>query len=66
MPVKILVVALFSYLASSLVASVSENVAISEEPHHRLVLENPYVRIFRKLLFPSMKRRFYIDAIIRT
>ena len=60
-----LVAALFSYLAFSLVAPVSENAAISEEPHHKLVLENPYVRIFR-VAVPVNKRRFYIDTITRT
>jgi hypothetical protein len=44
---KALVLALLSFLAVSLIAPVPENVAITEEAHHKLVLENPYVRIFR-------------------
>lgn len=44
---KALVLALLSSLAASQIAPVPQNVAITEELHHKLVLENPYVRIFR-------------------
>jgi len=44
---KALVLAMLSFLAVSLTAQVPENVAMTEEPHHKLILENPYARIFR-------------------
>jgi hypothetical protein len=44
---KALVLAVFSVLAVSLTTPAPENVAITEEPHHKLVLDNPYVRVFR-------------------
>src|SRR5579862_7274777 len=44
---KALVLALLLCLAVSLTAQIVESVAITDEPHHKLILENPYVRIFR-------------------
>jgi hypothetical protein len=44
---KALVLTLLSFLAVSLTAPVPENVAIIDEAHHKLLMENPYVRIFR-------------------
>jgi hypothetical protein len=43
---KALVLGLLSFLAVPQIAPVPQNVAITEEMHHKLVLENPYVRIF--------------------
>jgi hypothetical protein len=43
---KELVLGLLSFLAVPQIAPVPQNVAITEELHHKLVLENPYVRIF--------------------
>jgi hypothetical protein len=43
---KALVLGLLSVLAVPQIAPVPQNMAITEEPHHKLVLENPYVRIF--------------------
>jgi len=40
------VLGLLSFLAVPQIAPVPQNVAITEEMHHKLVLENPYVRIF--------------------
>jgi hypothetical protein len=44
---KALVLGLLSLFAVHQIAPVPQNVAITEEPHHKLVLENPYVRVFR-------------------
>jgi hypothetical protein len=44
---KALVLGLLPFLAIPQIASAPQNVATTEESHHRLVLENPYVRIFR-------------------
>ena len=43
---KALDLGLLSFLAVSQIAPVPQDVAITEEMHHKLVLENPYVRIF--------------------
>ena len=43
---KALVLGLLSVLAVPQIAPIPQNMAITEEPHHKLVLENPYVRIF--------------------
>jgi hypothetical protein len=43
---KAIVLAMLSFLAVSLTAQTPENVAITEEVHNKLVLDNPYVRIF--------------------
>ena len=44
---KALVIGLLSLLAVPQIAPVSQSVAITEESHHKLLLENSYVRIFR-------------------
>jgi hypothetical protein len=43
---KALVLGLLSLFAVPQIAPVPQNEAITEEPHHKLVLENPYVRAF--------------------
>ncbi len=47
MPGKTLVLSLLALLAVPQNAPVAQNVAATEEPHHKLVLENTYVRVFR-------------------
>ncbi len=47
---KALVLGLLSFLAVPQIAPVPQNVAITEELHHKLVLENPYVRIFHAII----------------
>jgi hypothetical protein len=44
---RALVLSLLALLAVPQSAPVSQNVATTEEPHHKLVLENSYLRVFR-------------------
>jgi len=47
---KALVIGLLSLLAVPQIAPVSQSVAITEESHHKLLLENSYVRIFHAIV----------------
>jgi hypothetical protein len=58
------VIGLLSLLAVPQIAPVPQSVAITEESHHKLLLENSYVRIFYATV-PFMKQHFCIDMNFR-
>lgn len=59
---KPLVLCLLSLLSAPQIAPVPQSVAITEEPHHKLVLENPYVRVFRVSVPDRDATLLYRDA----